>query len=66
VRYRDVLSGSVSDVLELVVPPPEAALQIARRRIAAGEQPAGHAEVHPVYGRDADAVANFAVRGDAP
>jgi tRNA threonylcarbamoyladenosine biosynthesis protein TsaB len=65
-RHLDVLSGVVAAVRDdLVVPSPVAALRLARRRLDAGERTVGHDGVHPWYVREADAVANFAVRGPA-
>lgn len=62
-RYRDVLEGRGHVVDEdLVVPSPAAAIRLVRRRLAAGDVVRGHADVHPLYVREADAVANFAVR----
>jgi tRNA threonylcarbamoyladenosine biosynthesis protein TsaB len=63
-RYREVFEAHglvVHD--EPVVPSPAAALALVKRRIAAGAAPLGHRDVHPSYLRDADAVANFSVRG---
>ena len=66
VRHRDALLAVAATVREdLVVPSPAAALRLARRRLAAGARTVGHEEVHPWYVREADAVANFAVRGTA-
>jgi tRNA threonylcarbamoyladenosine biosynthesis protein TsaB len=63
-RYRDVLDlDAVSIREDLVVPSPASAIRLARRRLADGAQPTGHGAVHPWYVREADAVANFAVRG---
>ena len=65
IRYRDVLAPVVAGVRDdLAVPPPAAAIRLARRRLGSGERPLGHAAVRPRYGREADAVANFAVRGE--
>ncbi len=65
-RYRDELGvASVSVRDDLVVPSPASAIRLARRRLAAGARPVGHGEVHPWYVREADAVANFSVRGPA-
>lgn len=52
-RYREALGGA--DVLDLVVPPPSAALELAR-----GREPVE--AVVPLYLREADAVANFTTR----
>lgn len=63
VRHREALDGVpwlIRD--DLVVPSPGAAARLVQRRAAAGERPSDHAEVHPWYVREADAVANFAVR----
>jgi tRNA threonylcarbamoyladenosine biosynthesis protein TsaB len=61
-RYRDVL-GAVAEVRDdLVVPSPAAAIRLARQRLASGEPLVDHDGVHPWYAREADAVANFAVR----
>lgn len=61
-RHRDVLEGVAVVRADLVVPSPAAAIRLCRRRLAAGEAPVGHGDVHPWYAREADAVANFAVR----
>jgi len=61
-RHRDVLDEVAAVRDDLVVPSPAAAIRLARRRLAAGEAPVGHGGVHPWYAREADAVANFAVR----
>lgn len=50
---------------DLVVPSPAAAIRLTVRRLGAGAAPLAHADVHPWYVREADAVANFAVR-EAP
>jgi len=66
VRHRDVLGPVVGEVrADLVVPSPRSALRLARRRLAEGAATLGHESVHPWYAREADAVANFSVRGTA-
>ena len=65
-RYRDELGvASVSVRDDLVVPSPASAIRLVRRRLAAGARPVGHGQVHAWYVREADAVANFSVRGPA-
>ncbi len=61
-RYAQVLGG---EVLDVVVPPPSTALRLAARRATSGEPPTPLAELAPRYLREADAVANFAVRDAA-
>ncbi len=66
-RYDDELgAASVAVRADLVVPSPASALRLARRRLATGARTVGHADVHAWYVREADAVANFTVRGPAP
>jgi hypothetical protein len=66
-RYRAVLHDAGATIREdVVVPSPARALRIVQRRGAAGEAPLHHRDVHPTYLREADAVANFAVRPGAP
>ena len=63
-RHRAVLGPAVEALRDdLVVPSPAAAIRLARRRLAAGEEGVGHDAVHPWYAREADAIANFTVRG---
>lgn len=65
-RYREELGVAGALVrADLVVPSPASAIRLARRRLASGVVPVGHAEVRAVYVREADAVANFSVRGVA-
>jgi len=59
-RYRDVLDGA--DLVELAVPPPAVALRLAERARTSGEPALPPEDLHPLYLREADAVANFAVR----
>ena len=47
---------------DLVVPSPAAAIRLTIRRLGAGAPTLAHRDVHPWYVREADAVANFAVR----
>lgn len=61
-RYRDVLAQPMLDV---VVPPPAAALRLGAAAAAAGVPATPPAELLPWYLREADAVANFAVRDAA-
>jgi tRNA threonylcarbamoyladenosine biosynthesis protein TsaB len=66
VRHRAVLAGATSSIRDdLVVPSPASAIRLARRRLAAGALAVDHGEIHAWYVREADAVANFAVRGPA-
>jgi hypothetical protein len=67
VRHRSVLEGASRSVRDdLVVPSPGAALRLTDRRATSGALPVPHTEVHPWYLREADAVANFAVREAGP
>jgi len=65
VRHRELVEclGGVELRDDLVVPSPGAACALVGRRRAAGEAALGHRDVHPWYVREADAVANFTVRG---
>jgi len=63
VRHRDVLDGGSRTIRsDLDVPSPGAAGRLVLARVEQGEVALGHADVHPWYVREADAVANFAVR----
>jgi len=64
VREAGLLASAGARVREdLVVPSPGSAIRLVGSRIAEGQLALGHADVHPVYLRAADAVANFQVRG---
>lgn len=62
IAHRAVLSagGELRD--DLAVPSAATALRLVQRRIASGETAVAHGAIHPVYLRDADAIANFTVR----
>jgi tRNA threonylcarbamoyladenosine biosynthesis protein TsaB len=65
-RHRDVLEGDGRVVRDdVAVPSARSAIRLTRFRLARGVAPLAHAEVHPWYLREADAVANFQVRGPA-
>ncbi len=68
-RYRDLLDGIAGVVLDLldgeralVAPPPTVLAELARARLARGEQPAPAATVVPDYRREADARINWVER----
>jgi len=62
--HRDALGAPEHPVLDAVlVPPPTSAIRLVRSRVAAGAVARSHRDVHPWYVREADAVANFQVRG---
>jgi tRNA threonylcarbamoyladenosine biosynthesis protein TsaB len=63
-RYAEVLGRSNATILhELVVPSPGVALALVAARRAAGVPAPDAAGVRPSYLREADAIANFDVRG---
>jgi tRNA threonylcarbamoyladenosine biosynthesis protein TsaB len=62
--HRDALAGAARVVRDDVqVPSPASAIRLVRSRIAGGATARSHRDVHPWYLREADAVANFQVRG---
>jgi tRNA threonylcarbamoyladenosine biosynthesis protein TsaB len=62
--HRDTLGGEGCVVLDGVqVPSAASAIRLVRTRIGTGAAACAHHEVHPWYLREADAVANFPVRG---
>jgi tRNA threonylcarbamoyladenosine biosynthesis protein TsaB len=66
VAHRDVLGGAGRELHEAVrVPSAASAIRLVRSRVSAGATSSPHEEVHPWYLREADAVANFQVRGPA-
>jgi tRNA threonylcarbamoyladenosine biosynthesis protein TsaB len=66
IAHRDLLEGTGRLVRDdLLVPSPASAIRLVRSTIATGAAARSHREVHPWYLREADAVANFQVRGPA-
>lgn len=66
VAHRDALLSSGRVVLgELSVPSAASAIKLVCSRIATGAVASPHHQVQPWYLREADAVANFQVRGQA-
>ena len=62
--HRDVLEGTRRVVLgDVRAPSAGAAIRLARGLLGRGAALLGHDAVHPWYLREADAVANFTVRG---
>jgi tRNA threonylcarbamoyladenosine biosynthesis protein TsaB len=67
VRYQAALEAvGVTVRADVVVPSPASALRLVARRAEAGAAGLHHRDVHPTYLREADAVANFAVRSATP
>lgn len=65
VRYRALLEAAGATVVgEVAAPSPASALRLVALRVARGDAPVHHRDVHPTYLREADAVANFAVRAE--
>jgi tRNA threonylcarbamoyladenosine biosynthesis protein TsaB len=65
VRAADALGAAGAVVRDDVdVPSPASAIRLVQDRIEHGELALRHVDVHPVYLREADAVANFQVRGE--
>lgn len=64
--HRDTIGGPGRQVLtEVATPSAGAAIRLVRSRVATGATSSTHDAVHPWYLREADAVANFHVRGPA-
>jgi tRNA threonylcarbamoyladenosine biosynthesis protein TsaB len=64
VRAAELLRAAGATVRDdIVVPSPASAIRLVQERIAQGRPALRHTDVHPVYLREADAVANFQVRG---
>ncbi len=62
--HREALLGAARVVRDDVqVPSPASAIRLVGLRIAGGAAARTHRDVHPWYLREADAVANFQVRG---
>lgn len=63
-RYAELFAhGTATHLVGLVVPSPASALRLVAARMAAGAPMPEPGEVRPSYLREADAVANFDVRG---
>jgi tRNA threonylcarbamoyladenosine biosynthesis protein TsaB len=63
--HRAALGGGAARLVrdDVQVPSAASAIRLARSRIETGAVASSHHEVHPWYLREADAVANFQVRG---